>query len=154
VYATGQLFWPDGANNHFQVVFALDRSGPGPALFEPETVSWHGAPDSFGSLGAVTPSGQPVAKRAVPNMAWPPGVSGVFNDIAADGTLFVPGLDRNLNFVQPTMDDMTVGAYDPKTSEWTNIKVRTRDGALTIAPIATPGTLDGEALADHCRMYR
>jgi hypothetical protein len=135
-YATAHMYWGGSSNLRTQVVFRLDTTGVVPALFETEAVAIHGRDGSFGTdlLGPATPSGHPLATRAVPGWGWPAGHRGIFNAVTADGTLVVAGANTDI------ADDMVVaGVYDPKASQWSTVKAKTSKGFEAIAPIVENG---------------
>jgi hypothetical protein len=137
VHAVSQFRWPAAPNPRLQFSTRLDTTSGVPALFDSAVVQWHGAPGTFGNLPNMsrTVTGQSLSTRAVDGFAWPPGRDGIFNEVTADGTIFVSGNDQNAGFFGQSADDLVVGAYDPRYSSWTNVKVRTSGGSETIAPL-------------------
>jgi hypothetical protein len=126
VYATGQYLVGGVAK---QVTYRLDTRETSPALFEPEIVTFHGAANTFGSAettppNGTTPSGHDVTTRPVSSFGPAPGYEGIFNAMAADGTVFVSEGDQNRGFPTPTADGVAVGSYDPRSSTWTNIPIK------------------------------
>jgi hypothetical protein len=166
VYAVAQQV-PAGGGRPTQVLYRLDTTDSGPDLFEPEAVTWHGAGGTFGGLdvpGARTPSGHTVATRDASALGgtpfrWPAGRSGVFNARTADGTLILAGDNQNGTFAVPTADDMVLGSYQPRTSQWSTINLRTctadstrprceADGATTLPRPPGGTTPAGTSVAD------
>ncbi|MBO3750069.1 hypothetical protein J5X84_28645 [Streptosporangiaceae bacterium NEAU-GS5] len=128
VYATGQMYWGGAAQLRTQFVFRLDTSWTVPALFESDIVTIHGKSGAFGgATAATTPSGQSLSTRAVRGWGWPNGHHGIFNAMAGDGTLIVQGGSYNA-------DDFVMGAYDPRSSAWSNIPITSSTGSATISP--------------------
>ena len=69
----------------------------------------HGKAGTFGTdlLGPAAPSGQPLATRALPSSGWPVGHNGIFNAVAADGTVFTQG--GNTDGMQAIGDGDSIG---------------------------------------------
>lgn len=146
IYAVNQMRFGAAPG---ELVFRFDDAGPKPALFEADPVNWYGAANTFGdprfvppdggapyyptsSAGLTTPSGQTVSSRGVSGFAWSaPRVSGLFNEVSTDGTLFTSGLGSSLN-VAPAADVTLLGAFDQKTNQWLNIPILTSTGASSI----------------------
>lgn len=142
VYAAAQLFFIE----HAEVMFRVDASASPPALFEADTVVWQGTPASFPSnLGPTTPTGQLVAGREVAGFTVSEGLTPVFNTVAADGTAFASGTAGGNN-IAPTADIARVEAYDPKSSVFSEVVIRTTLGADHIA--ARNGVHAGAFISD------
>jgi hypothetical protein len=125
IYATAQMY-DESAQANTQSVLRLDSSDTVPALFEPEVFAWHGTPGSMSAFTRATQSGHAVSTRDVPGYQWSSGTTGVFTDVMpSNGLVFSPGLDHRQIFFHPTMLGASVGAYDPKTAQWFNIKLKT-----------------------------
>jgi hypothetical protein len=145
-------------------VFRLDKTGAAPMLFEPDPVTWHGAPNTFGdqgaspvypraSTGVTTPSGQPVASRTVAGFAWDKvGIQGLFNTITTDGTYVTGALSKTSGNLEATSDFTRLGAFDPRLNRWQNIEVSTSTGANNIpggfAAIINKATGGGGFISD------
>jgi len=146
VYATAHLFWGGTSNLRTQVVLRLGTASLLPTLVETEPVTLYGKEGTFGTVGARTSSGQPVATRGVPGFGFPAGRSAYFSAVAADGTIFTGGIDHSFNFIYMTADDMVVAAFDPATNAYRNINIRTTTGRTSISDLRGSSIADVAAL--------
>ncbi|MEJ3746851.1 hypothetical protein WEI85_26640 [Actinomycetes bacterium KLBMP 9797] len=116
VVAIGLTAAPDG-----------QPSPPPPHTAEPRyaTVTVHGRAGSFGALdgAAVTPSGQAVARVAVPGWEFPPGVQAYRTALGADGTVLIAGLGHNPDLSAPTADRTVVAAYHPPSGGFQTVDI-------------------------------
>jgi hypothetical protein len=101
------------------------RPVPPPAAAPPAyaTVTVHGHAGTFGSVGGTTPSGQEMARTAVPGWEFPPGVQAYRSALAADGTVLLAGAGQDWLVDVPTADQTVVGAYHPRRNTFTSIRI-------------------------------
>ena len=115
------------------VLLSAGSAEPGPAPV-PEvsivraTVTIYGAGGSFGSLGDTLPSGQPLARQAIPDWGFPAGRRAGATAVAGDGTVLIAGWDHDTEDGSPTAAGMMIAAYEPDTNAYTTIPVRTSAG--------------------------
>jgi carbohydrate binding protein with CBM6 domain len=76
------------------------------------TVTVHGRPGSFGSLGETLPSGQSLVQRAVAGWGFPAGIAPGVTAVAGDGTVFVAGRDQHAGTGPATSPAVTIGVYE------------------------------------------
>jgi hypothetical protein len=139
-YATAHMYWGGPSNLRTQLVYRLDTTGTVPALYEPDVVAIHGRTGSFGAdlTGGSSPSGHPLATRAVPGWGWPVGHRGIFNAVTREGALVIAGANNDV------ADGMVAaGVYDPKASEWSTANATTSTGSTTVAPLVVDGQRRG-----------
>ena len=96
------------------------------------TVTIYGREGSFGVLRDAVPSGQSLARRAVPGWGFPPGRMAYRSALASDGTVLMGGRDHGVSLlpppVVPTAGELVVGAYQPATGAFSTIRMRTTTG--------------------------
>jgi hypothetical protein len=127
-------------------------AGPAPQSDAPApsaTVVVHGRPGTFGALGEVGPSGQSLAGRPVPGWGLPPGRQVSRTAISADGTVLMATVDYTASSAyagSPTSDEVVIGAYDPRTNAYGNVRVLTTTGR--IRPVDREGRPAAPPVAD------
>jgi hypothetical protein len=105
----------------------------------PTTVTAYGRDGAFGALGDRLPSGQRLARVAVPGFGLPPGWQAHAATVAADGTVLVAGRPAG-PASGVTAAGPVVGVFDPATNEHSTI---TLAGAQAGSAVADLEPVDG-----------
>jgi hypothetical protein len=118
------------------------------------TVTIHGRDGSFGALGDAVPSGQSLVRRAVPGWGFPAGRQAYRTALTNDGTVLIAGRDHGVSFLPPTRStgaELVIGAYQPDTNGYHNVRVQTTAGRDRVVDRggrpAGPSVVDLEPIA-------
>ena len=116
------------------------------------TVTVYGRKGSFGAIASAAPSGQDLARHAVPGWGLPAGLQAGRVTVATDGTVLFAGIDHNANFAEPTSGEAAIGAYDPHTDRYVTIALHTSTGRHRVHNVlgqpAGPSIVDLEPVGD------
>ena len=102
-------------------------------------VTIFGEDGTFGALGDVTPSGQPLAKVAIPNWEIDPGLTYFFPAVTSDGTIFIANMVQTDNQYLRSSCSTVITCFNPDqplcydsetgtSGYFSNIRIPTSEG--------------------------
>ena len=136
------------------VVARDEQADPETALELDRQVAVFGAANTFGPLREKLPTGQTLAKVAVPDFATRPGQAFFFPALASDGTLFIANMTQSYSEMALTGCEMVITCFNPEQAtcfddrtgapaRFANIRVPAASGNLS-TPSECPSGLRSE----------